>query len=66
MMQACGLDPEEPQRHILTVDSATWSACPRRRILLSTLPTPQELWQTVRRSTPWEHGWQPHPQGSAP
>eukprot|EP00975_Prorocentrum_lima_P066787 12911198-Prorocentrum_lima.AAC.1 len=39
--------------HFVQVDAAAWTTFPRRRLLLSTLLPPTQVWQPDRRPVQW-------------
>eukprot|EP00975_Prorocentrum_lima_P054513 11430465-Prorocentrum_lima.AAC.1 len=62
METALGLPPEGP--HAMLIDAGRWSAFPRRRLVLATLPIPQQPWQPAQRPSPWENHYALHPLGT--
>eukprot|EP00975_Prorocentrum_lima_P037899 7973732-Prorocentrum_lima.AAC.1 len=64
ILEAMGLTGHA--RSDMQVDAGSWTAFPRRRILISTLPIPAAPWRPAPRPHPWESGYQPHPQGEMP
>eukprot|EP00975_Prorocentrum_lima_P022791 4798438-Prorocentrum_lima.AAC.1 len=45
---------ETAPRAVTQVDSIRWTAFPRRRLLISTLPAPEQPWRPAPRPIPWE------------
>eukprot|EP00974_Lingulodinium_polyedra_P035304 3389602-Lingulodinium_polyedra.AAC.1 len=63
MLQAFGLCADRLGDHTARVDAGNWTAFPRDRIVLSTLPVEPADWTPARRPPAWEQGWSPHPMG---
>eukprot|EP00975_Prorocentrum_lima_P002219 482476-Prorocentrum_lima.AAC.1 len=61
MQQALGLPPNRSTA--MHVNSRQWSAFPRHRLVLATLPTPPHPWQPSHRPSPWDAHFSPHPAG---
>eukprot|EP00974_Lingulodinium_polyedra_P036509 3501828-Lingulodinium_polyedra.AAC.1 len=58
---AAHLNIEQPdiQAHLTIVNAEQWSALPRRRMLLSTLPA-GPVPNVMARAWPWDWTWRPH------
>eukprot|EP00974_Lingulodinium_polyedra_P098312 9528910-Lingulodinium_polyedra.AAC.1 len=53
---ALGMDEAQTLEHLLQVDAKAWTALPRERILLATLPALPGA-QLPERDPPWDPGW---------
>eukprot|EP00974_Lingulodinium_polyedra_P062862 6068632-Lingulodinium_polyedra.AAC.1 len=63
MGRALGMDASETRDHILESDTRAWTALPRERILISTLPYYPDCVCPVRGS-PWDDKWEHIQRGS--
>ena len=55
--------------HLMVINSAEWTACPRVRLFYASFATPtreEDIVVFPRRESPWERGWSFHAQGRVP
>eukprot|EP00974_Lingulodinium_polyedra_P110170 10655404-Lingulodinium_polyedra.AAC.1 len=65
MGRTLGMDAGETRNHILESSAKEWTALPRERILLSTLPYYADYVGPIRGS-PWDDKWEHIQRGSTP
>ena len=61
---AMGIGPPRYRAHAEVIDAGAWSAIPRKRIVLATLPSTDGGIVPPLRPSPWEAGWRAHPKGT--
>eukprot|EP00974_Lingulodinium_polyedra_P009136 873680-Lingulodinium_polyedra.AAC.1 len=60
---ALGMDEAQTLLHLVQINAKRWTALPRERILLATLPVLPGKQPPVR-DPPWDPSWGPHRYGS--
>eukprot|EP00975_Prorocentrum_lima_P056182 11782125-Prorocentrum_lima.AAC.1 len=63
ILRAMAIPEERGLEHTVVVNSGEWTAFPRRRLLIASLPLPERPWVPSTRPPPWDQGWVPHPEG---